>query len=257
MQGVLEDALATVLRQPAVPLTVAGRTDSGVHAIGQVAHADIPDATWAAEADVLVRRLNGVLTPDVRVRAVRAVPPQFDARFAATWRRYEYRIVDDPALLDPRRRGFVLAWPRPLDVPAMAAAAAGVLGLHDFAAFCRRREGASTIRALHRLDVVRATVGIVAVVEADAFCHSMVRSLVGALIAVGEGRRDVDWPRVATGRRRTLERRPRRAGARPHPGRGRLPARRPAGGPSRADPRPPRLTQAGASRYPTMAARRR
>ena len=180
----LEDALATVLRVPAVALTVAGRTDAGVHATGQVAHADVPELPDR-------RRLSGVLPADVRVRAVRAVPPAFDARFSATWRRYEYRIADDPAAADPLRRRFVLAWPRALDATAMAAAAAALVGLHDFAAFCRRREGATTVRALERLDVERDGPEIVATVVADAFCHSMVRSLVGALLAVGEGRRPV------------------------------------------------------------------
>lgn len=194
MQGVLEDAVSRVLRLPGVALTVAGRTDAGVHAVGQVTHADLPAPLWEAESGLLVRRLNGVLPPDVRVRAARAVPADFDARFAATWRRYEYRIVDDPARADPRQRGFVLTWPRRLDVTAMAAAADRLRGLHDFAAFCRRREGATTIRTLLRLDVVREPAGIAVTVEADAFCHSMVRSLVGALIAVGERRRGVEWP---------------------------------------------------------------
>jgi tRNA pseudouridine38-40 synthase len=186
---VLEDALATVLRQPAVPLTVAGRTDAGVHATGQVAHCDVPELP-----DGLVRRLAGVLPHDVRVRDVRAVPAAFDARFSALWRRYEYRITDDSGGADPLRRRFVLAWPRALDVTAMAGAGAGLVGLHDFVAFCRRREGATTVRALERLTVERAGREIVCTVVADAFCHSMVRSLVGALLAVGEGRRGVEWP---------------------------------------------------------------
>ncbi len=185
MQGVLEDALATVLRRPAVALTVAGRTDAGVHATGQVAHADLPEPPDR-------RRLNGVLPPDVRVGAVTAVPAAFDARFAALWRRYEYRIADGTP--DPLRRGFVLAWPRGLDVPAMAAAGASLRGLHDFAAFCKRREGASTTRTLLDLTVTRAAGEIAVGVRADAFCHSMVRSLVGALLAVGERRRPPEWP---------------------------------------------------------------
>ncbi len=189
VQGVLEDALSTVLRRPAVPLTVAGRTDTGVHATGQVAHCDLPELP-----DGLLRRLAGVLPPDVRVQDVRVVPPDFDARFAALWRRYEYRIGDAPGGVDPLRRRHVLAWPRPLDVAAMTSAAAGLVGLHDFAAFCRRREGATTIRSLQTLTVERVGHDVVATVVADAFCHSMVRSLVGALLAVGEGRRPVDWP---------------------------------------------------------------
>jgi tRNA pseudouridine38-40 synthase len=144
--------------------------------------------------DGLVRRLAGVLPLDVRVRALREVPAAFDARFSALWRRYEYRLCDDPAAADPLRRRQVLSWPRPLDVAAMAAAAERLTGLHDFAAFCRRREGATTVRHLQRLTLERDGTEIACTVVADAFCHSMVRSLVGALLAVGEGRRAVDWP---------------------------------------------------------------
>ncbi|MBE7188043.1 tRNA pseudouridine(38-40) synthase TruA [Jatrophihabitans endophyticus] len=194
VQGVVEDALATVLRLDGVRLRVAGRTDAGVHATGQVAHLDVPAAVWAAEGELLLRRLAGVLPPDVRVRGVRAVPPEFDARFAALWRRYEYRITDAPGGADPLRRHSVLAWPRRLDTDAMARAAAGLTGLRDFAAYCKRRDGATTIRELQRLDVQRADDDVLVTVTADAFCHSMVRSLVGGLLAVGEGRRADDWP---------------------------------------------------------------
>lgn len=194
VQDTLESALATVLRWKPVSLTVAGRTDAGVHARGQVAHLDLPADVWHDAASGLVRRLAGVLPADVRVRAVTPVPPDFDARFAALWRRYEYRITDAPWGVDPLRRGSVLAWPRALDAAAMAGAAAGLPGLHDFAAFCRRREGATTVRTLLRLDVERVAEEIVCTVVADAFCHSLVRSLTGALLAVGEGRRSPQWP---------------------------------------------------------------
>jgi tRNA pseudouridine38-40 synthase len=194
VQGSLEEALAQILRV-AVRLTVAGRTDAGVHATGQVAHLDLPAAVWDARGDSLVRRLAGVLPGDVRVHAVSEAPPGFDARFAALRRRYSYRLTDTVWGAEPLRRYDTLAWPRRLDVTAMAAAAALLLGEHDFAAFCKRREGATTIRALLRLDVVRGPDGVVEMtVEADAFCHSMVRSLVGALLAVGEGRRPAEWP---------------------------------------------------------------
>ena len=193
VQGEVEDALATVLRVP-ITLTVAGRTDAGVHATGQVAHCDVPPAVWAVASGMLVRRLAGVLPADVRVHSARAVPAGFDARFAALWRRYEYRICDLPGGVDPLRRRYVLGWRRALDVEAMTDAAGTLVGLHDFAAFCRLREGATTIRTLLAFDVVRAGDEITCAVQADAFCHSMVRSLVGALLAVGEGRRPVDWP---------------------------------------------------------------
>lgn len=189
VQGVLEEGLRTVLRLPSASLTVAGRTDAGVHASGQVAHCDLP----ALPADLL-HRLAGVLPADVRVRAVRVVPPEFDARFAALWRRYVYRISDAQAGVDPLLRTQVLGWPRPLDVDAMAAAARDLLGLHDFAAFCKRREGATTTRTLQEFTIARDGDEITCTVVADAFCHSMVRSLVGALLAVGEGRRALDWP---------------------------------------------------------------
>jgi tRNA pseudouridine38-40 synthase len=233
VQGVLEEALARVLRVE-VGLTVAGRTDAGVHATGQVAHGDVPAELWEAVGPTLLRRLNGVLPPDVRVRAAAAAPDGFDARFSALFRRYEYRVTDAPYGADPLHRHDTLAWPRPLDLRALQAASAVLLGEHDFAAFCRRREGASTVRRLLRLDWTRpgavhqddpplpddlrpdsprpdsprldsarleadnlgrdAGGVLVAAVEADAFCHSMVRSLVGALLAVGDGRRPTDWP---------------------------------------------------------------
>ena len=194
VQGVLTEALRTVLRVPDLRLVVAGRTDAGVHASGQVAHCDVPAQAWLAQDGRLLRRLAGVLPPDVRVTEVRPVSPAFDARFAALWRRYRYRITDADTGPDPLRRLDTAAWPRPLDVPAMQRAAEALLGLHDFAAFCRRREGASTIRSLQRLDVRRSGELIEITVQADAFCHSMVRSLVGALAMVGAGLRDERWP---------------------------------------------------------------
>jgi tRNA pseudouridine38-40 synthase len=187
VQGVLEEALGQVLRLPQPPsLTVAGRTDAGVHARGQVAHADLetlPPAGW----------LNAVLPEDVRVLGVSAAPPGFDARFAPLARRYSYRVADGP--VDPLRRRDTLAWSHPLDVDPMNVAAGLLLGEHDFAAYCKRREGATTFRRLLALGWIRGADGVLeATVEADAFCHSMVRALVGALLSVGEGRRPVEWP---------------------------------------------------------------
>ncbi len=205
VQGDLEAALATVLRRdPAtVTVTCAGRTDTGVHARGQVVHLDISPDELAATAgrtdappvEALARRLNGLLAGDVVVRSGRVAAPGFDARFAALWRRYVYRIADRPGLVDPLTRGHVLAWARPLDLAAMNEAAVGLLGEHDFAAYCRKREGATTIRTLQHLEWERDRTGLAAAtVRADAFCHSMVRALVGALIPVGEGRRPPSWP---------------------------------------------------------------
>lgn len=203
VQGVLETALGTVLRREPPATTCAGRTDAGVHARGQVVHLDV-EAAWVASATerdphapwpVLRRRLNGVLPDDVRVRDAGPAPEGFDARFSAVWRRYAYRVADVPRAVDPLTRGHVLAWPRELDLEAMNAAATPLLGEHDFAAFCRRREGATTVRRLLELGWERDRAGVATVlVRADAFCHQMVRSLVGCLLAVGEGRRDVGWP---------------------------------------------------------------
>ena len=202
VQGTVEAALAQVLRVETAPLTVAGRTDTGVHARGQVAHLDVgPDVLERAAghgtrppAEALLRRLNGVLPDDVRVHRVAPAAQGFDARFSAVWRRYAYRIADGPELADPLARGWVLAWPRRLDLEAMNAAAERLRGEHDFAAFCRRREGATTIRTLTELGWRRDERGLaVATVRADAFCHNMVRALVGALVAVGEGRREPTW----------------------------------------------------------------
>ncbi len=185
--AVLEDTLSMVLRED-VRLTVAGRTDAGVHASGQVAHADLtvpPDLTRLARA----------LPADVRVTAIRPAPPGFDARFSAVRRHYAYRVCDRQWLADPLRRRDTVTWPRPLDVDVLNEASQGLLGLNDFVAFCRRREGATTIRDLQRLEWARAGDVVTALVSADAFCHSMVRSLVGALLAVGEGRKPIEWPR--------------------------------------------------------------
>lgn len=204
--GELTSALSTVLRTPGdvLGLVVAGRTDAGVHATGQVCHLDVPTDAWnalpgrsdAPPARSLARRLAGVLPADVRVRAVALAPPGFDARFAALNRRYAYRICDDPAGTPPLRRRDVVGHRRPLDVAAMDAASCALTGLHDFAAFCRRREGATTVRTLLEYSWSRDGDGfVVARVVADAFCHSMVRALVGAALAVGDGRRPVGWPR--------------------------------------------------------------
>jgi tRNA pseudouridine38-40 synthase len=199
VEGVVAAALGRVLRLPAPPkLTVAGRTDAGVHARGQVVHLDVPVAAWSDTADPpgrAISRLASLLPADVRVHAAGAAPAGFDARFSALWRRYAYRVCDDEAAADPLRRHETLWYFRRLDLSAMNEAARDCLGEHDFAAFCRRREGATTIRALRTLVWRRDDHGTaVATVVADAFCHNMVRSLVGALLAVGEGRRPPGWP---------------------------------------------------------------
>jgi tRNA pseudouridine38-40 synthase len=184
-----------VLRLPEPPeLTVAGRTDAGVHARGQVAHLDVPGPSWAAGQPDVAGQLARALPTDVRVRRIGPAPPGFDARFSALWRRYAYRVCDDPLGPDPLARHETLWYPRPLDTGVMNDAATACLGEHDFAAFCRRREGASTVRELLRLEWARPEPGLaVATVAADAFCHNMVRALVGALLRIGDGTRPPGW----------------------------------------------------------------
>jgi tRNA pseudouridine38-40 synthase len=201
--GVIDEALTTVFRTPVVT-RAAGRTDTGVHATGQVAHVDVPaDAiphayprtTRPGQSEFLplVRRLSRLLPTDVRVRDIVRAPAGFDARFSALRRHYSYRLSTAPYGVDPQQARYVTPWPRSLDVDAMAAASRKLVGLNDFAAFCRFRAGATTIRDLQRLDWSRSGDLVTAYVTADAFCWSMVRSLVGALLAVGEGRREPGW----------------------------------------------------------------
>ncbi|MFI6356694.1 tRNA pseudouridine(38-40) synthase TruA [Streptomyces sp. NPDC050743] len=197
VQAEIEDALRTVTRsRETYDLTVAGRTDAGVHARGQVAHVDLPRAVWAEQSGKLLKRLAGRLPKDVRVWALREAPSGFDARFAAVWRRYVYRVTDNPGGVDPLLRNHVLWHDWPLDVAMMDAAATSLVGEHDFAAYAKKREGATTIREIFDFGVTRRADGIVEIeVRADAFCHNQVRSMVGALLFVGDGHRGVEWPR--------------------------------------------------------------
>jgi len=200
----LSHALTLILRAPRpVRLVVAGRTDAGVHARGAVAHADVDPAGWAllpgrsarSPAESALARLNGVLPSDMVIHRVRVAPEGFNARFSAIQRRYLYRICDQPQSLDPLRRHDTLVHRRPLDVASMNEAGRQMLGLRDFSAFAKRREGATTIRTLLDFSWLRAADGVLeARVVADAFCRSMVRALVGAAIPVGEGRQPVEWP---------------------------------------------------------------
>lgn len=193
VQGELELWTSRILGVGSITLLCAGRTDAGVHARGQVAHFDVPDEIDAAE---LTRRLGRVLRPDLVVHEVRRAEPDFHARFAALWRRYCYRVADLP--LDPLLRGHVTRVRPPIDLGRLNEAGESLLGLRNFAAFCKRRDGATTTRTLLELHGVRADsgplAGVVEVrVRADAFCHSMVRSLMGAVMDVAYGRQDLDW----------------------------------------------------------------
>ena len=199
VQGELETWIARVLRLAEQPrLVCAGRTDAGVHARGQVAHLDLDPALITDGGDALSRRLNRVLGGDCVVRRISAAPPGFDARFAAIWRRYVYRLSDASRPPDPLYRYQIAEVPPAVDLARFNEEAAALLGLKDFGAFCRHREGATTIRKLLELSGQRVAAGPMAgvvecTVRADAFCHSMVRSLIGALVAVATGQRDHEW----------------------------------------------------------------
>lgn len=206
VQGLVEEALERLTRQPC-RVTVAGRTDAGVHSRGQVIHADLPRDRWLgfpgrsdrSPGRALVEKLNALLSRDIVVYEAVEAPDGFDARFSALYRRYNYRIADAISLRDPLTADFVY-WQRyPLDVDLMARAAAPLVGLRDFAAFCKPRPGASTIRELKEFTWERVAQGpdtglVRATIVADAFCHNMVRALVGASIDVGQGLKPVDWP---------------------------------------------------------------
>ncbi|WP_077241341.1 tRNA pseudouridine(38-40) synthase TruA [Amycolatopsis azurea] len=210
VQGLLEEALAKQPPGASVPksVVVAGRTDAGVHAAGQVVHVDVSplagktrsgrlelDEQGIPDLGRMLHRWNRYLPGDVRVLDARVAAPGFDARFSAVRRHYRYRVSDAPWGVDPLRRHDTLAWGRPLSIDAMNEASESLLGLQDFAAFCKQREGGTTIRELQKLVWKRTGPHAVEVdVSADAFCHSMVRSLVGALLLVGDGRRPLDWP---------------------------------------------------------------
>lgn len=228
VQGALEAALATVFTRWGEPplLTVAGRTDAGVHATGQVAHLDLSAEQWDALSakrgsgrsplDGLVKRVNGIAAPEGDVVVTRAslTPDGFDARFSPLWRRYEYRIADAGAPRDPRRRGHTVWHGASLDPAAMERGALRLLGLHDFATFCKPREGATTIRTLQEFRWDREPDGVlVARLQADAFCHSMVRAMVGRPSPSARGGSGRSGSRSCASPRRARARsRPRRPG---------------------------------------------
>lgn len=206
VEASLEDAFALVTRE-LIRMIVAGRTDAGVHARRQVVHVDL--TPYAVErvigrsdrpvGEALVRRLSGALAvgraADIAVLDARVAPPEFDARFGALWRRYSYRVADRPSAIDPLRRHDTTHVKFPLDVDAMNAAAGPLAGHHDFLSYCKPRDGATTIRTLLEFRFGRQDDGVVvATLKADAFCHHMVRALIGACLAVGGGREDAAWP---------------------------------------------------------------
>jgi len=190
VQEEVEKAIGTVT-QSKIDSIVAGRTDAGVHATGQVIHVDVPEGINLEE---LGYKLNRILDTDVRIMNVSVAPVAFHARFSALRRRYTYKILDANQVISPLHRFDVASWYRPLDIEAMNQASALLLGDHDFAAYCKFREGATTIRQLQKFEWVRDSEGyLIGDVVADAFCYSMVRNLVGAVVCVADGRFGPEW----------------------------------------------------------------
>jgi tRNA pseudouridine38-40 synthase len=190
VQQSVEDAISTVAQAKAETI-VAGRTDAGVHATGQVIHVDLPESL---ELTDLAYKLNRILDQDIRINQITIAPAAFHARFSALRRYYEYRILDENRVIPPLARFNTESWYRPLDVDVMNQASALLLGTHDYAAFCKFREGATTIRTLETYSWRRDNQGVlIADVVADAFCYSMVRNLVGAIVCVADGRKDASW----------------------------------------------------------------
>jgi len=195
IQDLVEEAIARISRSD-VESVVAGRTDAGVHATGQVIHVDLPDAVFSDDLTYIDLRykLNRILDEDVRIMQIGDAPSGFHARFSALRRIYTYKILDANEVIPPLSRYDVAPWYRPLDAELMNKASALVLGHHDFAAFCKFKEGGTTIRTLEKYQWHRDETGLlVAEVVADAFCYSMVRNLVGAVVCVADGRKDPSW----------------------------------------------------------------
>lgn len=208
VQGEVESALNQLTRTDEIAqLTVGGRTDAGVHARGQVVHVDLTDGAirrWlrneydARQLDLqlMKRRLNGVLhrtAGDAQIQNISVVDGGFDARFSALWRRYEYRVADGNAFLDPLVRRFTVQVGQRIDGDVLNRASASLLGLRDFTSFCKAREGATSVRTLERFEWMRDAQGVyVGSIQADAFCHSMVRALVGAVTSVAAGTFSID-----------------------------------------------------------------
>lgn len=190
VQEEFEKAFSTVSRHQCETI-VAGRTDAGVHATAQIIHVDVPVGTDQID---LAYRLNRLLDSDIRVLDIEVAPEGFHARFSALRRHYQYQIVDGNKAINPLDRYDRASWYRPLDLDRLNEASSLLLGEHDFAAFCKYREGATTIRTLETFKWERKADGLlVAQVVADAFCYSMVRNLVGAAVCVAEGRFEPSW----------------------------------------------------------------
>ena len=196
IQGEMESALSGLTRNK-VELVVAGRTDAGVHATSQVAHCDLPERdkygkAWSTQD--LVYRLNRMLTEEIRIKSISLAPSYFHARFSALRRTYIYKIADGQRQIDPLKRFDIVSWYRHLDLSRLNEASSRLLGEHDFATFCKPGGSGTTIRTLEKFSWERIGDGtLLATVAADAFCYSMVRNVVGAVVCVGEGRFEPAW----------------------------------------------------------------
>ena len=189
IQDLVEQAIGTIT-QTKIESIVAGRTDAGVHAAGQVIHVDVPDSI---NLDEIAYKLNRILDEDIRIMRVSIAPEAFHARFSALRRKYTYKILDKNLPIPPINRYDIASWYRPLDAELMNSASSLVLGHHDFAAFCKFKEGGTTLRTLEEFHWERQGDLLVATVVADAFCYSMVRNLVGAVVCVADGRKEASW----------------------------------------------------------------
>jgi len=192
VQEEVETALSTITRSKAATI-VAGRTDAGVHAKHQVLHVDLPADI---DSENLAFRLNQILKSDIRILSAMKAPEYFHARFGATSRRYQYKIIDGGQVTAPLDRYDSAEWFRSLDIDLMNQAGHSILGEHDFFTFCKHRQGMSTVKNLMKFDWHRDEKGVViGVIEANSFGYNMVRNLVGAAVCVGEGRFEPSWLR--------------------------------------------------------------
>ena len=190
IQEEFEKALTTILRTP-VTTIVAGRTDAGVHAKHQVLHSDIP---IDSQIDNLTFRLNQFLTDEIRVLRTAWAPVNFHARFTAQSRTYQYKIIDGGQVTAPLDRYDSVEWFRKLDINLMNLGSNLLLGEHDFFAYCKFREGGSTVKNLLKFEWHRDENSIViGEIQANSFRYNMVRNLVGAAVCVGEGRFEPKW----------------------------------------------------------------
>jgi len=194
IQGELEKSLKQIFNQT-IKTIAAGRTDRGVHARGQWVHFDLPQSAWQKVKDAKYS-LNHVLPSDIRILEIEKVIEDFDARYSALWRRYTYWVADKTHQLDPLRRHYVYKYGYKLDLAKLNKTSQMLIGLHDFATYCKPREHSSTVRNLMQFDWQVIDGLFVAELKADAFCYGLVRNLIGAVLPAGAGLIAIDEPKV-------------------------------------------------------------